>query len=305
MFDHSTSLSTADGGDSVGSTVAAEFVKSSVRAKDFVERSWFRGMLAIAGDWTAIAVVIAVSIVIDKWWLYPISAWLIGSFQFALAEGMLHEASHYNVLPDRFANDRTEILCGLPFFRTVEQLRSEHVIHHARLGKPEDHILGDYEALGLFREKVNVVWIWLIRPILGYAGWYYCGALRLRPLREGWKIVAFWTCALTACIVLGVVKFLVLYWLVPFYWCCMSFLYWSEISDHYRTATGIRSNLGWINNLLHHNNGYHFAHHNYPAIPWYRLREAAETLTPDEGDISGGFLDTFRALRERPQSTVR
>lgn len=270
------------------------------KPRDFVERNALRSWLAIARDWAAIAATIALSLQLDSWLFYPFAAWIIGSFQFALSEALQHEASHYNLFKTRAWNDRLEIFYGLPFFRTVEQLRREHVIHHTRLGKPEDHIVADYTALGLYKPNVNLFWIWFVKPILGFAGYYYCSALSLRPLKEGRKIIAFWIVVLGSCAAFGVLHLLLLYWLIPFFWACQSFLYWSEITDHYRTKTGIRSNLGRIRNLLHHNNGYHYTHHHYPTIPWYRLPAAEHALCPDQGDICYGFFDTYRDLVRHP-----
>jgi fatty acid desaturase len=213
---------------------------------------------------------------------------------------LLHEASHYSLFPRRSWNNLAEIAIGLPFYRTCQQFRQEHKVHHASLGKCSDPLTSDYEAHGLFNPNVNITWIWFFKPVLGYAGYYYCRALSLRPWAEGRKIVAFWVIVFSLLVYVGALKFLFLYWLVPFYWCCMSFLYWSEITDHYRAPTGIRSNLSRLKNLLHHNNGYHYVHHHYPAIPWYRLPEAMRALSPEGGDACISFVDTYRALRRRP-----
>ncbi|ATB40900.1 fatty acid desaturase [Cystobacter fuscus] len=264
--------------------------------QQFVQRSNLRGFLAIGRDWAAIAAVITVALWLDRWYLYPVAAWLIGAFQFALSEALLHEASHYNLFRKRSWNDRLEFLYGLPFFCTVAQMRAEHLVHHRRLGMPEDQLVADYRALGLDRPGVNMFWIWFVRPVLGFAGAYYCGVLSLRPWKEGRKIVAFWAVVLLICAALGVLHLLVLYWLIPFFWSCQSYLYWSEITDHYRTRTGIRSNLSPITNFLHHNNGFHYTHHHYPTIPWYLLPKATEALFPGQGDICHGFLDTYRSL---------
>ncbi|HYR08284.1 MAG TPA: fatty acid desaturase [Longimicrobium sp.] len=265
-------------------------------AKEFVERSNLRGFLAIARDWTAIVAIIAASEWLDSPVFYVAAVWLIGSFQFALSEALMHEASHYNLFRTRALNDRMEFLFGLPFFRTVDQLRREHVVHHRRLGTPEDQLVADYEAMGLLRPDVNVFWIWFIRPILGYAGLYYVRALLAGPWKGGRPIVVFWAVVLPVCYALGALDLLVLYWLIPFGWACSSFLYWSEITDHYRAPTGTRSSLGWLGNFLHHNNGYHYTHHHSPAIPWYRLPEATRELFAGCGDVTYGFIDTYRAI---------
>ena len=265
--------------------------------KDFVQRSTWRGLQAITRDWITIIGATVLSIYIGNWLVYLVTVWLIGCLQFSLTEALLHEASHYNLFPKKSWNDLAEIAIGLPFFHTVDQFREEHKIHHSNLGGLADPLLSDYKNHGLFNPKVNITWIWFLKPILGYAGLYYCHTLSIYPWREGKKIIAFWVVWIIFIIYSGNFQIFLLYWIIPFFWCYMSFLYWSEITDHYRTTTGIRSNLSPLKNLLHHNNGFHYVHHRYPAIPWYRLPEAMRTLTPGEGDICVSFADTYRALR--------
>lgn len=276
-----------------------------MKPKDFVKRSNLRGALAISRDWLAIAALIAVSIKANHIVIYLISIWLIGSFQFALSEALLHEASHYNLFKTRKLNDWLEFFYGLPCLRTVEQLRLEHTVHHQFLGQPEDHIFGDYEAFGLYRSNLNLRWVWFIRPVLGYAGYYYARTLTLKPWRSGLKIGLFWTVVLPVFIYFDWLHLLVLYWLIPLFWSCYSHLYWSEITDHFRTRTGIRSNLGWFNNFMHHNNGYHFTHHTYASIPWYMLPAATRALCPDEGDVSHGFIGIYRSIKSGPTSPLQ
>lgn len=267
--------------------------------KEFVERSNLRGFLAIGRNWMAIAAVIAFSLWADNWIVYLVSVWVIGSFQFALSEALLHEASHYNLFRTRAWNDRLEILYGLPFFLTVTSFREEHRIHHSRLGQTEDHLVGDYEAFGLYKPNVNIFWIWFIKPVLGFAGFYYSKSRGPRIWKEERAVVAFWAVVLVGCTALGIPHLLVLYWFIPFFWSCRSYLYWSEITDHYRSKAGTRSNVSRVNNFFHHNNGYHYTHHSYPTIPWYRLPKASRALHLEEGDVSHGFLDTYRLLSPR------
>ncbi|MDZ5649363.1 fatty acid desaturase family protein [Nitrospirillum sp. BR 11828] len=265
--------------------------------KDFVERNAWRGALAIIRDWGAIIAIAVTSYTIGGPIVYLIAVWLIGAFQFALTEALLHEASHYNLFPQKKWNDRAEILLGLPFFRTVKQFRIEHRLHHAKLGQPDDPIIVDYKAHGLLNGPINLTWIWFIKPFIGYAGYYYCRALSLSPRKEGLKILTFWTIVLFIVFEVGIFKLILLYWIIPFFWCCMSFLYWSEITDHYLAKNGTRSNLSPVKNFLHHNNGYHYIHHKYANIPWYRLPDAARSIAPDGGEVCYSFLDTYKCLR--------
>ena len=98
-------------------------------------------------------------------------------------------------------------------------------------------------------------------------------------------------------VALDQVRNLLLYRLVQLLWVYPIINYWSEIEEHYNTHNVSRSNLCRATNFLMHNEGYHFAHHNYPAIPFYNLPSAHDALTPSGGDISLGFLDTYRQIR--------
>ena len=205
--------------------------------KDFVQRSTCRGLQAITRDWVTIIGATLLSIYIGNWLVYLVTVWLIGCLQFSLTEALLHEASHYNLFQKNHGTTWRRSPSELPFFRTVDQFREEHKIHHSNLGGPVDPLLSDYKSHGLFNPKINITWIWFLKPILGYAGLYYCRTLSIYPWREGKKIIVFWIVSIIFVIYSGNFETFLLYWIIPFFWCCMSFLYWSEITDHYRTTT--------------------------------------------------------------------
>jgi fatty acid desaturase len=263
----------------------------------FVERSNPRGLLAVSRDWLLIFCIAALSVSIDNFFFYLVAVWAIGALQFALGESLIHEASHYNLFKTRSWNDRLEFLYALPFWQTIDQFRTRHLLHHRKLGTSEDHIVADYEAIGLNRPGRNFFWLWFLRPVLGYGAYFYLGSTSLRPWRSGVKIVAFWAAVIGVFWGTGTLSLLFAYWVVPFLWAYGSFVYWSEVSDHYNSPAGTRSNLNRISNLVTHNNGYHFLHHRYPSIPWYRLPAAYRCLCPGEGEISAGFLETYRQLK--------
>ncbi len=261
-----------------------------------------RGVLALARDWGAIAALAALGLRTRGPAAYVAIVWLIGAFQFAIGECLLHEASHYNLFRTRSWNDRLEFLYALPFFMTLSQFREEHLAHHRDVGTSQDELLADYRLLGLDRPDANMFWIWFVKPLTGFAGYFYLTKLSLRPFWTcGLKLTAFWGAVLAAAAHFGALRVVALYWLVPLWWCHTSFLYWSEIQDHFGTRAGTRSIVGALNNALFHNNGYHAAHHARPGVPWYRLRDehrdflAAGKHHPQ--DLSSGFIDTYRQLR--------
>ncbi len=256
------------------------------------------GCFALGRDWGAIVLLAYLGVRSGNLLVYLAVVWLIGSFQFAIGECLLHEASHYHLFRNRSWNDRLEFLYALPFFMTVAQFRDEHMAHHRDAGTPEDNLLIDYRLLNLYRPRLNVFWTWFLKPIIGFGAYFYLTKLSLKPLRCGLKLVTFWTLVLGIALYLHAFHILVLYWLIPLWWAHVTYLYWSEIQDHFATRSGTRSVTGWLSNFLWHNNGYHAVHHVRPGLPWYRLprahRESMEKF--DARDISSGFFCTYRQL---------
>lgn len=267
--------------------------------QSFVERSNVRGFLVLFLDWGAIFGVISISIWLDNWIVYLVSIPVIGSFQFSIGESLLHEASHYNLFKTKKLNDYLELLYALPFFVDMSQYRFWHTRHHYKMNTEEDHIVEDYELHGLNKPQRNMFWMWFIKPIIGYAGYFYLRfVIELNPRKSAAKFLVFWLPIILACWHFGILDILILYWFVPFLWSFASFFYWSEIGEHYNTKSGSRTDIGFLKNFFHHNSGYHYIHHQYPTIPWYRLPEAHKSLCPEGIDISRGFVDTYNQMKK-------
>lgn len=269
------------------------------KPQDFVERSNLRGFFVLILDWAALFGVIAISIWLDSWFVYLISVWAIGSLQFSIGESLLHEASHYNLFKTKKLNDYLEFLYALPFFVDMHQYRSDHTDHHYKMNTEADHIVEDYELHGLNRPDKNMFWLWFVKPVIGYSAYFYLRfVIQLNPIKSALKFLAFWAPVILICWYFEALDLLLLYWFVPFLWSFASFYYWSEIGEHYNTRSGTRSNISFLKNFFHHNGGYHYIHHKYPTIPWYRLPEAHKALYPPGTDISHGFLDTYRQMKK-------
>ena len=268
------------------------------KAQDFVQRSNLRGFAALIFDWGVIFGTIAFSVWMNDWIVYLISVWIIGAFQYAIGESLFHEASHFNLFKTKKLNDYLEWVYAVPFFVDMNQYRTEHLDHHYKMNTEADHIVRDYEVHGLNNPKKNLFWMWFIKPVIGYAGLFYLRyAIQLNPLKSSIKFAILWVPVISIFWYFDSLHLLVMYWFVPFLWSFASFFYWAEISEHFNTKTGSRSDIGFLKNLFHHNGGYHYIHHMYPTIPWYKLREAHDALTPYDSDISTGFIDTYHQMK--------
>lgn len=274
----------------------------TIPIKNFSRVNSWKSILALTRDWSAITLITLVSIKVNHWLFYIPSIYLIGVFQFALCESMLHEAAHYHLFKRKQINHYMEIFYGLPFFTTVAQFQAEHQSHHAHLGTSEDHLVENYHSIGLFQENPNIFWLWFIKPIIGFAAYYFTICLTLRPWREGIKIVIFWLILLSVCFYFHILHFLLWYWIIPFLFVSRALLYWSEVADHYNTTSGTRSRLNPVFNWLMHNNGYHYIHHRYPSVTWFYLPQVHQMFcqnVEDVRDVSYGFFDTFSQLKQK------
>ena len=269
------------------------------KPQDFVQRSNLRGFIALISDWGIIFGTVAFSVWMNDWIVYLISVWIIGAYQYAIGEALFHEASHYNLFKTKKLNDYLEWVYAVPFFVDMFQYRKEHTDHHYKMNTKDDHIARDYEYQGLNKPNRNIFWIWFIKPFTGYAGvFYFRFSIKLNPLKSSIKFVIFWAPTISIFWYFDVLHILALYWFVPFVTTCTIFFYCAEIAEHYNTKSGSRSDLGLLKNLFHHNGGYHYIHHMYPTIPWYKLPEAHKALTPDNIDITHGFIDTYRHIKK-------
>ena len=271
--------------------------------KEFIERNTLRGLRAVCRDWLVIAGAISLSIYIEHWAVWVASVWVIGIMQFALAEAVLHEASHYNLFRSRHLHHRLQFLYAWPFMQTMNDYQAEHLAHHKYLMTERDQTSVDYKMYGLAKREPSLFFIWFIKPFTFYPTWHYLRHGNAALDRANWlPLGLFWIAVGGLFVALGQAQYFLLYWIVPLLWVYPILNYWSEIEEHYNTSDGSRSNLSRVINFLTHNEGYHTVHHRYPTIPFYNLPKAHAAFVGDESDISRGFLDTYRQLQaKRPE----
>jgi fatty acid desaturase len=268
--------------------------------KALTQRDGRRAVLAILRDWLGIVAAIAVARWADSLAVTIVALWVIGAFQYGLGDALLHEGAHGNLFADKKRNERLDVIYGLPFLRTMESFKTEHLRHHGQLGKEGDYLCADYRRFGLDRPH-NVAWIWLLRPLTGWPAWYYLRQLRGLSRKSAIRLLVAWAIALTIAWASGCLGLFLLYWVLPLLWCRYAFFYWSEIADHHNTLRGVRSRLHPVLNWFQHNKGYHAAHHRFPAVPWFNLPAAhAELDLIEAADLSSSPRQTWRQLRRNP-----
>jgi fatty acid desaturase len=271
--------------------------KKNAAPEDFVSHSALRSGAAIARNWALMIALVALAEWVGWWWVTALCVLGIGTVQFALGEALVHEASHYNLFRARAWNDRLEALYALPFLTTMRAYRAEHLQHHGRLGKDDDHVVRDYTYQRLTTIPARAAWAWFGKPALGITAFEYVRWLWKMNSAQDWlKVGLFWAPVLTVCGIAGALPELLLYWFLPLFAVFAPLLHWSEVADHYRTRTGTRSRTSRIHNLLWHNNGYHAIHHRFPRIPCHNLARAHQALGGDRFDCAAGWWEVWRQI---------
>ena len=278
---------------------------------DFVERNNLKAFREILRDWLAIGLIIAFIIWANNIFVYVTCVGLIVIFQFALGEGITHEAARYNLFSEKSWHDKLEFIYAFPCFCTTCSYRKHHFPHHKYLGTEKDYITKQYEFLGLNKTDKNVFMILVVKPILGFSVIFFIVEI-LYDLFQNFKISVqekkrrlfksilqlclFWLVVILGFYWSGHLAILLLYWICSFTMVLFFFSALNEVQEHCNTVSGTRSNVNPFVNSIFHNGGYHYVHHLCPTISWYNLPEAHQTFCSDNPDISKGILDTYKQL---------
>ena len=261
-----------------------------------------RALLALASDWLSIGVTIALCELLWHPALYACAVIWIGSRQHALAV-LVHDASHWRLLPDRRWNDAIgNLFAAWPTFSGVAGYRHFHGAHHRHLNREGDGnrtLWSTHDAQGRLRpdwrypKTFGGLIATLLKQCTGLAGarWIVGGILGMFFLGRQW-----WLIALRSAFFIGAAALLdasgrwsefFMYWIVPY-------ATWHALTQHLRLICEhsaipssdphyghTRSTLpGRLERLLllPRNIGYHIEHHDYPSVPYYHLPQLHAAL---------------------------
>jgi fatty acid desaturase len=233
----------------------------------------------IALDWAIVAAAAALA----ERARHP-AAWLAAAVVIAGRQtamlNLTHAAAHRALFSRARWNERLELLYALPVADTVAHYRGPHLDHHAEIAERRpDRFAFLHDELGLPRRGAwGRSWVVFLRPLLGYAGYGMLKDTILAAVRDrsyGKKLLAFWAPLVVLSAIAGVLRPLLLYWVVPLFWLHPVFLLWGEVSDHFQAPGGTRDHTGLFHAALANGHAlYHDVHHRYPFVPFYREREA-------------------------------
>lgn len=268
-----------------------------------------RAIRAIAAEWAMIAVALVTGHWLRGtgafWPLYPLLVLFIGARQHALAV-LGHDAVHWRLLPGRRANDLVaDLLLWWPLVGMNEGFRRYHAPHHRHLGTDQDGNIALWRLRGADGRPTREwtypkSWAGLLAKLL-WRGCGLTGAARMAfSLVNTFRIhtpayaagrFAYYSLVLAAVAAFGVWPDLLLLWLVPLATWFVASNYVRLICEH----TCVRSDQAgyaqsrttipsWFDRwfVVPLNISYHYEHHAWPGVPFYRLPEIHESLMRSE-----------------------
>jgi fatty acid desaturase len=284
-----------------------------------------RALFAIAEEWLAICA--AVLLCEHFPWSYPLAVVFIGARQHALIV-LGHDAVHHRLLPWRWWNDRVaDLLLWWPVCATNEVFRRYHGAHHRHIGTDRDGNIELWRLRGTdgqpTREWTYPKTAW---QLAGKLLWRGCGVTGLalvliglvRPFRAIGPVYGAIRLLALSGVVAGFahhdrLDLLLYYWLVPLATWFIASNYIRLICEH----SAVRSDRavysltrttvpGWFDLVfvVPRNISYHYEHHIYPSVPFYRLPElhAAMQRLPGyraHAHVSRGVLAALRECIRR------
>ena len=272
-------------------------------------RPW-RGILQVALEWVGVAAGI---ILCETYWhplLYVAAVIWIGSRQGALAV-MMHEAVHYRLMPNRKWNDWAgEIFTAWPVLLTVHVYRQNHWAHHRHVNKPEDPDWRRKQGKEEFefpKSGLHMILITLKYWLGFYAIKVFADINQVVeiPPRLKYLRLSFYATVLMASVVFHFWLGLLIYWIVPLFTYFMWIVYVRGVAEHFG---GIEDHDDLLGKTRHIEANFferlfitpnyihvHIAHHLYPSVPFYNLRELQRRLmeNPDyakRAHVTKGYI---------------
>jgi sphingolipid delta-4 desaturase len=245
----------------------------SVRALFGIERT--------SAIWIATLVVAqlttAVALRQSPWWLVFAVAFVVGA---PIAHGLgvlIHECSHNLVFRSTGSNKALAILANLALGAPAAiEFRHQHLLHHRHLGDAREPDGSDTQAPT--RREVRATGGSSWRKVLSFTfgRFVFGGRTANRPKIDSWLVVN-WVTSLATSIALALlfgarpISFILISALLAF---GPHPLGARRLSEHLTLRPGQPTNSYYgIANRISFDVGYHVEHHDFPYVPWTRLRE--------------------------------
>lgn len=251
--------------------------------KEFMAIDDRRAVLTIIAAYVITIAIIVLAVVASHPLVTILALPLIAGRQVAFLN-LLHAAAHHSLFSKRDTNYSIDLIVGYPIFDAVRPYRSYHLRHHREFTRkdPDRFDYLDDRLLGHDDGPWRRTWHAIIKPLLGSDGISFVRFTVEQARENPWwtvRLVAYWIVVGTIFWWAGWLGYLLLYWILPMVWLYPVFYNWGELSDHYAVKDDVRSQRGLFYLLfLKGYEMYHAVHHQYPRIPFYRIKAASRHL---------------------------
>jgi len=266
-----------------------------------------QGLWGVGRQWLVIlGGVLALSQLSGAWWwvVYPLAAILIASRQHALL-GLMHDATHYRILRNRWWNDViSDLFCAFPIGLSTELYRRQHLLHHQHTNTqqdpywaqmqahedwqwPKDHVT----ALKLFVS--DVVGLCSHKTFLVLFQWSPAQPAKLNPAglpsADRIRFLAFITVIAATMTWFGVWSYFFLLWVLPLFTVFGALIRLRSVAEHLvlpsehelNRTRHVEATMFERMLLAPVNLNYHLAHHLFPSVPFYNLPKLHRLLLTD------------------------
>ena len=212
--------------------------------------------------------------------------------QLRALENIVHFGSHYNITLRKNINDKiVNIFCAFPVMQEIQSYRSFHLRHHNKYGSEVDPCKIRFEEIGTFSSKSLITYFFFIvtsLPMYFYNYYKQIGAnFKLLSIYIAYNIALFILNYIVADVNFAIL-FLTIYNFSLFIVLPVVRSI-AEYNEHdYQASNSLVgttfNNLTYIDHLLFHPAGdaYHVVHHLFPAIPWWKQKEAHRYLIDND-----------------------
>ena len=275
--------------------------------------SFIKVLTAIIFDWGLIFLLAFLQLNYLSYYFYPIVLIIIATRQHALGI-VLHDASHFRLLPNHFWNDLiADFLLAFPLNLTIFGYRREHFAHHKFSGMPNDPDLIRLSSPHYQKDKTTRYLI--LKMVLLSTGFYivrefYEMGIKYQlstkvPMKVNFSRIGFWAVMITIISLKHFWLSVLLFWFIPMSTVLMSIVFIRLKAEHDRIPNNKLLNTRtiiptWIERFFisQHNVHFHLDHHLYPSVPFYQLNKLHQELLKNErykkdAHISKGYFDEF------------
>ncbi len=271
---------------------------SAERVRDLSRIDGRRALAHVALEWLLIVAVVWGATRIGHPFAWALATLVVGARQHALA-ALMHDATHYRLLPNRRANDvLAELFLAWPLLITNRGYRRNHLSHHHNLNTANDPD---------WARKQNEDWrfpksrlrmgVLFARDLFGLT--LFAQLRTVRSLSEGaekpsrtyrWGRLLYYAVIVAWLAWAGLLRVALLYWIVPIFTWLPLILRLRSIAEHFALPEGALAGTrntfpSLVERLLlaPKNVGYHLDHHLFPSVPFYRLPDLHTALKASPG----------------------